>query len=108
MQGLASGGAAGQSERALAQERATEECPQIGEAFLAVQAAPVEERPAMLRETIPGAWLECECQADIEFVSADLVWTPENATAVVVEERSVEELLQKVGAGDGTRWSSLW
>lgn len=91
-----------------AREEATADCPQIAEVFIEAQSASVEDRPAILRQGVAQAWLDCDCQADIEFVSAYLAWTPPQQIPATVMEMDIEELLEKVEPGDTTRWSTLW
>ena len=91
-----------------AREAATTDCPQVAEVFQEAESASVEDRPAILRQGVPQAWIDCECQADIEFLSAYLAWTPHYVMAASVEEFAVDELLEKVEAADGTQWHTLW
>lgn len=84
------------------------DCAPIATAFDELQSLSPEERMPRLRQTLPEAWLECQCQADIEFIVAAVMWPSAQGFAATTERVTVTDILAEVAEHERITWGDLW
>ena len=89
-------------------QEAIADCPPISAAFDEMETLSPEERMPRLRQTLPQAWIDCQCQGNLEFAVAALVWPAEEGFPATTHKVSIADILAKLEDHEFVRWGELW
>ena len=89
-------------------QETTADCPQLAAAFDEMETLSPEARMPRLRQTLPQAWLDCQCQGNLEFTVARLFWPYEQGFPATTHKVQISDILAKLEEHESVRWADLW
>ncbi len=99
------------AELPAAQEELLESCPDVSEMMDGMETATPDARKRKFAEEAPEAWLACDCELDLEYLLAMVLWEPPRADGevghITFRATTLEALLEDMASQGDRPWSEL-